>query len=97
MSDDGRRYSKGGRSLFFAQQIGRGGKIAATFEVLVEREATLDDRLAEIEDRRLRSITVLIHPGFDDVRVVRLDREDALKLYHLLGDALMATEGEAHP
>lgn len=85
-------YEKGGRGVFFAQQIGRGGKIASTFEVLVERDATLSEDLSEIQERRTKSITVLIHPGFDDVRVVRLDREDAARLRDLLADALTATE-----
>lgn len=86
-------YQKGGRSLFFAQQIGRGGKVSSTFEVLVEREVTLDEQLGNIESRVLRAITLLIHPGFDDVRVVRMEREDARKLRDLLDKAVQESRG----
>lgn len=84
-------FNEGRRSVRFAQRIGGGGKVMSTFRVLIEREVTLTERLDEIEAKRLPKIIVLIHPGFDDEREVRLDREDALGLYHALGDAIMAT------
>lgn len=80
-----------GRSLTHAELIGRGGGISSTFQVLVEREATLDESLARVESRSLRCITVVIHPGFDDARVVKLSRTDARLLSEALGTAWAQT------
>lgn len=55
--------------------------------VVLVREAELDAHLTTIEERRVAGI--LLHKG-NDVALV-LTREDALKVYHALGDVLIAS------
>jgi hypothetical protein len=62
--------------------------------VYVSREASLDVALTEVARRRLRSIDIVVRDGFSNEQTYSLSRGAALKLYHALGDSIMATKDD---
>lgn len=81
----------GGKSLWFRRPCGQRTS-QAHVQVYVSREATLDADLANVVDRKLRGIDVIVRDGYEDALEVRLNRDDASRLRDALSLALDVTE-----
>lgn len=87
--------NRGTSVLFHAEEVARNRMHSNhTWDLLIHREARLSADLSVVKERVVRSIDLVIHPGFPDERVVPLGRDSAEALRRALAEALAATSGE---
>ena len=88
--------NRGGRSTAFAQNIARNRSAgnAASFDLYIQREATLDERLSTVETRSVRSLVLVLKPGYDGEQEIRISRGMAAALCAGLEKALRETDEE---
>lgn len=87
---------RSGKTTRYSQPIARNrsSSSADTFDLYIDRQATLSEDLSEVQERHVRALALVIKPGYGDEQQVEISRGMAAALCAALEKALRETDGE---